>query len=89
MRRSQLINANQSDFIAFLQEGVEGGELGGEFMDQLGDDGEGGDGMGGVEMQVTEAERDAIERLVSMGFDRDVVIQTYFACDKNEELTAN
>lgn len=57
-------------------------------MDQFGDE-EGGDEGGRMEMEVTEAERDSIERLVSMGFQRDVVIQTFFACDKNEELTAN
>lgn len=58
-------------------------------MDQYGDEGEEGmDGMG-MEIEVTEAEKEVIDRLVSMGFDRNVVIQTYFACDKNEELTVN
>lgn len=42
-----------------------------------------------MQIEVTEAERDSIDRLVSMGFEREVVIQSYFACDKNEELTAN
>jgi UV excision repair protein RAD23 len=38
---------------------------------------------------VTEEERDAIERLCRLGFDREEATQAYFACDKNEELAAN
>jgi len=38
---------------------------------------------------VTEEEKAAIERLASMGFDRNLAIQAFFACDKNETLAAN
>lgn len=44
---------------------------------------------GVVEIQITEEENLAIGRLCELGFDRNTVIQVYFACDKNEEMAAN
>ncbi|KAI1005894.1 hypothetical protein K3495_g2327 [Podosphaera aphanis] len=44
---------------------------------------------GASSVSVTEDERAAIERLCLLGFSRDLAIQAYFACEKNEELAAN
>lgn len=50
-----------------------------------------GDEQAGDEIQIriTQEENEAINRLCELGFDRNTVIQVYFACDKNEEMTAN
>merc|ERR1712000_710864 len=66
-----LINQNQQEFIRLLNEPVP------ENTPNL-------PRMG--EFQVTEEERQAIERLESLGYDRARVIEAFFACDKDENL---
>ncbi|KAF1860837.1 hypothetical protein Lal_00000251 [Lupinus albus] len=76
----RLIRDHQADFLRLVNEPVEGGE--GNLLGQL------GAGMPQA-VTVTPEERQAIERLEAMGFDRATVLEVYFACNKNEELAAN
>lgn len=69
-----LIQQNPEEFTRMLT-GEEGAEFGGEER--------------GLEIEVTQEDQDAIDRLCEMGFDRDTVIQVYFACDKNFNAAAN
>ncbi|KAA8910877.1 XPC-binding domain-containing protein [Sphaerosporella brunnea] len=68
-----LISQNPEAFLQLLSEGVEGEE--------------GSEGFNTI--SVTPEEAAAIDRLCALGFHRDLVIQAYIACDKNEELAAN
>jgi len=71
----QTINENREEFLRLLREPAGAG-------------GEGGALPPGY-IQVTQEEKEAIERLQGLGFDRQKVIEAFFACDKNETLAAN
>ena len=93
------INANQEEFMRLLSEPMPEGMLdmaaleamgmGGGDFDGEGDEGGEGDDAGSVQIPVSPEDQAAIERLTALGFDRNMAIQAFFACDKNEELAAN
>nr|VDD12124.1 unnamed protein product [Brassica rapa] len=75
----RLIQEHQADFLRLINEPVEGEE---NAMEQL-------EAAMPQAVTVTPEEREAIERLEAMGFDRAMVLEVFFACNKNEELAAN
>ncbi|MEQ2236040.1 UV excision repair protein RAD23 A [Ilyodon furcidens] len=82
----QQISQHQELFIQMLNEPVgEGGD-----PPEVGEMGAAGDEGAPVNyIQVTPQEKEAIERLKALGFPEALVIQAYFACEKNENLAAN
>ncbi|XP_068090543.1 UV excision repair protein RAD23 homolog B [Hyperolius riggenbachi] len=81
----QQISQHQEQFIQMLNDPVpeSGGQGGGRGVAA-----EAGSGHMNY-IQVTPQEKEAIERLKALGFPEGLVIQAYFACEKNENLAAN
>ncbi|KAM9329117.1 UV excision repair protein RAD23 homolog B [Gastrophryne carolinensis] len=81
----QQISQHQEQFIQMLNDPVSesGGQAGGRGVAA-----EAGSGHMNY-IQVTPQEKEAIERLKALGFPEGLVIQAYFACEKNENLAAN
>lgn len=88
---AQAITENEEEFFAMLAEVAEDGED---------DDSEEEDpveamlaaahnAQGGTQVQLSDEEMAAIERLSGLGFDRAMCIEAYLACDKNEEVAAS
>ncbi|XP_058736255.1 ubiquitin receptor RAD23c-like [Vicia villosa] len=74
----ELIQEHQADFLRLINE--PGGEE--NLEGQLG-------AVAPQTITITPEEHEAIQRLEDMGFDRDLVLEVFFACNKNEDLAAN
>ncbi|GFG28242.1 hypothetical protein Cfor_06744 [Coptotermes formosanus] len=96
----QLISQNQEAFVRMLNEPAApgGGTPASPVAAGHGGPGEAGTGAGGGGgggmfasgvIQVTPQDKEAIERLKALGFPEHLVIQAYFACEKNENMAAN
>ena len=88
-----LINGNQEEFLALLNEpapadalqNLAAGLEGMEGMEGLA----GGGGGDGAQIEISEEDNAAIERLAALGFPFEHAAEAFFACEKNEEMAAN
>jgi UV excision repair protein RAD23 len=90
----QEIQANPQAFMQLLQEATQGGGPDLDPVDTMMAAVQGGAGGGGPPpgthvVQLTPDERGAVERLTQLGFDQQMALQAYLACDKNEDAAAN
>jgi UV excision repair protein RAD23 len=90
-----LINGNQEEFLALLNEpapadalqNLAAGLEGMEGLEGLAGGMEGGDD--GNQIEISEEDNAAIERLAALGFPFEHAAEAFFACEKNEEMAAN
>lgn len=83
---AELIQQDPEGFIrTFL--GAGGDDLGFDMEEGEGEAEEEAEGT--VRIMLTEQDENAIRRLCELGFDRNLVIQVYMACEKNEEVAAD
>eukprot|EP01071_Lankesteria_metandrocarpae_P002074 Lankesteria_metandrocarpae@DN2060_c0_g1_i1.p1 len=87
-RLAEQIAANRDEFLQLLGESDE--EVTGAGAPP-GDGGraEDGGGRGSIQIHLTTAEIEAVQRLEALGFRREMAVQAYIACEKNEDMAAN
>lgn len=85
----QLISQNQEAFVRMLNEPAAGSQGGGGGTPSSNTPSSLSAGVTPTAVPVTPQDKEAIERLKQLGFPEHLVIQAYFACEKNENLAAN
>jgi UV excision repair protein RAD23 len=92
----RVINAHQAEFLAMINEPAPPGGVPdvAALVAQLGagaGGGEEGEGEGeeGMEVELSEEDAAAVERLAALGFDRDACVEAYIICERDEEAAAN
>lgn len=73
---ARAITENQDEFLQMLQEADD-------------DEDEAGGPDGEVQIEVSDGDRAAVERLAGLGFSPELALEAYLACDRKEELAAN
>jgi len=81
----QVISENQEEFVRLLNEDSTPPSSSGSSVSGGG----ARDPSHTFQLQITPQDKEAIERLKSLGFPEHLVVQAYFACEKNENLAAN
>ena len=90
----QQLEDNPQAFVQLMQSlGVDPSQLGGggNLPPELGGagGGGGGGGRGGrTVIQITEEEKNQIDTLASLGFPREIALEAWLLCDRNQELAA-
>lgn len=80
----QVISENQEEFVRLLNDDSTPPSSAGSSVS-----GGGAREPGTFQLQISPQDKEAIERLKSLGFPEHLVVQAYFACEKNENLAAN